>query len=503
MEATFTNAPPNKLTLGQRFSDALNPIVVKELRQAVQSRFVVTMLIVLLAIQLVTVGLYLIFSNQEAYDFTAGRSVFMLLLGIMLVVSLLFVPAYSAVRMVAERSDTDVDLLYITTIQPRSIIAGKLLAAAVLTGLIFSACLPFMTFTYFLRGIDLPSVFVLLALSYLVVQVCSLLALLMACLPLGRVVKVFLGLVVLGLIVSTFFVTIGGAFSLVQFGVGSTLDSWEFWKPTLTGLAIGGLLWGFVFILCVALITPPSANRALPIRRYLTLTGLLTGVGVLLWSYGSKSHAPVVVWLALLSSVLALSFFAAVCERDAPGPRVLRAVPSSGWSRLLAFLLFSGAANGLAWTSLSSAGTLGLGWMWRNSHSGYAEVETLQTVLTFCAGLLLYFYVYAVAGQLVRRVWLYWLPGKWTWAVSTILLGLGVMLPVLFGFFFYYSSGWWKWDKTGLFIGNPFVFGGSTRDKYYGVFALVFASIVTLLNLSWLRERWETFQPPSLERDEA
>jgi hypothetical protein len=191
MDATFTKTPPLKLSLGQRLSDALNPIVIKELRQAVQSRFVVTMLIVLLAIQLVAVGMYLIFSNPAAYDFTAGRTVFTILLSILLMVSLLFVPAYTAVRMIAERSDTDVDLLYITTIRPRSIIAGKVLAAAVLTGLIFSACLPFMTFTYFLRGIDLPTVFVLLVLSFLVVQGCSLLALLMACLPFGRVVRSF------------------------------------------------------------------------------------------------------------------------------------------------------------------------------------------------------------------------------------------------------------------------------------------------------------------------
>src|SRR5262245_59247262 len=137
MDARLTSLRPAKLPLFARLSDAVNPIVIKELRQAVPSRFVVTMLIVLLAIQLVAVGLYLIFSNPAAYDYTAGRTVFTILLGIMLIVSLIFVPAYSAVRMIAERSDTGVDLLYITTIKPRSIIAGKVLAAAVLTGLIF------------------------------------------------------------------------------------------------------------------------------------------------------------------------------------------------------------------------------------------------------------------------------------------------------------------------------------------------------------------------------
>jgi hypothetical protein len=489
---------PSKPSLAARFSDALNPIVVKELRQAVQSRFVVTMLVVLLAIQLGAVGLYLIFSNPTNYDFTAGRTVFTILLGILLVVSLLFVPAYTAVRMIAERSDTDVDLLYITTIQPRSIIAGKLLAAAVLTGLIFSACLPFMTFTYFLRGIDLPTVFVVLCLSFLVVQACSLLALLMACLPFGRVAKVFLGLFVLTQIFSAFFATLGGAVSLIQFGVGSTLDSWEFWKPALIGLSIATLLWGLVFVLCVALISPPSANRALPIRRYLSLAGILTGCGVMMLSYGSKSHPPIIVWQIILSSVLALSFLAAVCERETPGPRVLRAVPPTGIPHLLAFLLYSGAASGLAWTCVASAFTLGLGWIWRNSHGGYAEVEDLQTTLAFNTGMLIYVYAYAVSGALVRRVWLTWLQPKWTWVLSVILMGLGTLLPVMVGFFFYYGE-WASWEKKGLFIGNPFVFGNSELDKYYAGFALAFALIVTLLNLPWWRERWQAFRPPSAE----
>src|SRR5262245_47874559 len=125
MDATLTSSYPAKPSLTARLSDAINPIVIKELRQAVQSRFVVTMLIVLLTIQLIAVGLYLVFSNPSAYDFTAGRTVFAILLGILLIVSLIFVPAYTAVRMITERSETEVDLLFITTIKPRSIIAGK------------------------------------------------------------------------------------------------------------------------------------------------------------------------------------------------------------------------------------------------------------------------------------------------------------------------------------------------------------------------------------------
>jgi hypothetical protein len=301
---------------------------------------------------------------------------------------------------------------------------------------------------------------------------------------------------VLGLIISVFFATLGGAVSLVQFGVGSTLDSWEFWKPALLVLAVTALSWGLLWMVCVALITPPSANRARPLRVYLSFTEILTGLGVLMWSYGSKSQHPVLVWQVAWSCLLALSFLTAVCERETPGPRVLRAVPSGGVARLRAFLTFSGAASGLAWTCLASCFTLGLAWLWRNSHGGYSEVEDLQTALTFGAGMLLYFYAYAVSGALVRRGWLNWLQPQWTWTLSLILLGLGTFLPVLIGFFFYYGE-WGHWEKKGLVIGNPFVFGNSTHDSYYAGFAVAFALLVTLLNARWLRARWEAFQPPA------
>lgn len=499
MDATLTSNPAVNLPLAARFSDALNPIVLKELRQAVQSRFVVTMLMVLLAIQLVAVGLYLIFTNPEGYDFTAGRTVFTILLGILLIVSLSFVPTYTAVRMIAERSDTDVDLLYITTIKPRSIIAGKTAAAAVLTGLIFSACLPFMTFTYFLRGIDLPTIFVLLALSFLSVQMCSMTALLVACLPFGRVVKIFLGLFVLNNIIGMFFAVLGSAISMMQFGVGSSLNSWEFWQPALAVLTVALSLWGLVYVLCVALITPLSANRALPVRGYLTALGGLGGAGVLLWSFFAKSHIPITIWQTVFCSLLALSFFAAVSERDKPGKRVARAIPAHPIRRASTFLLFSGAASGLIWTLAASAFTLGLAWIWRRSHPTYGDVGALRTTIIFGAGLLLYFYVYAVAGALLRRVWLPWLHSKWTWMVSSVLLTLGTVLPVIGGFFFYNGAAWWSWGRSSLFIGNPFVFGNSAHDKYYAGFALAFAVIMTLLNARWLWTRWQEFQPPVTE----
>ena len=95
-------------------------------------------------------------------------------------------------------------LLFITTIKPRSIIVGKMLAAVMLTMMIFSACLPFLTFTYFLRGIDLPSMAVVLALGFVAVTLAAQVAIFIACLPVGRAFKFILGLIAFSQLVSGF-----------------------------------------------------------------------------------------------------------------------------------------------------------------------------------------------------------------------------------------------------------------------------------------------------------
>ena len=54
--------------------DAVNPIVVKELRQASQSRFVTAMLMTLLSIQLIALGIYLLFTRLLGVERVFGSA---------------------------------------------------------------------------------------------------------------------------------------------------------------------------------------------------------------------------------------------------------------------------------------------------------------------------------------------------------------------------------------------------------------------------------------------
>src|SRR5262245_6612744 len=97
----------------------VNPVVVKELRQSVRSWAVTGMLLLFLGVLFVTVLVLLINQSFEAsVDSHLGASVFQIFTGILTGASLLFIPLYVGVRLAAERQESNMDLLYITTLTP-------------------------------------------------------------------------------------------------------------------------------------------------------------------------------------------------------------------------------------------------------------------------------------------------------------------------------------------------------------------------------------------------
>src|SRR5262245_27481807 len=81
----------------QWIDDKINPIVVKELRQAVQSKFVVITLLLFLILQLLIVGIFLVVESGSrgmigSMEGQAGRQLFGILQTIMLATCMLFIP---------------------------------------------------------------------------------------------------------------------------------------------------------------------------------------------------------------------------------------------------------------------------------------------------------------------------------------------------------------------------------------------------------------------------
>jgi hypothetical protein len=477
-----------------RVSDWLNPIVVKELRQAVQSRFVVAALLILLAIQIVAVGIYLLTASDPTNNFDAGRTVFLILFGILLAISLLFVPLYSGVRLAAERSETNLDLLFITTIKPRSIVAGKLMAAVTLTVLVFSACLPFLTFTYFLRGIDLPSMLVALALGFTVVIVGSQMAIFVGCLPVSRGFKFMIGLVVLVVFIAAYFSAMAGVSAMIMRGVGSRVSSAEFWQWAGFFALVFVSLFGLFFVLSVALISPHSANRALPVRVYISAIWLIGGAAALLGSWMKATHDPLTFWQGAFNTLFGISLFVAVSERDWPGRRVLRAVPAPGPRRTLSFFFFSGSASGLLWTCTMIAATYGVCWLWWRLFPTTSGLHGLVEATRWFTVMCLYLFCYALSGALLRRHVLDRAGAEWTWMFSLALLIIGCVVPFLIGMMVFMGSAWWNTGFGKWLVGNPFVWDVEAhRDLYLSV-GIIWATLAVAFNLHWFIERSRAFR---------
>ena len=273
----------------------LNPVVVKELRQAVRNWFVVGVLLILLLILFVAMVMFVISESiGTTANPTLGRNIFQTFYAILTIGSMLFIPIYTGTRFAKEREDSNMDLMFITTLTPGQIIRGKILGGVILTALFYSVFMPFMSFCYLLRGVDLPSMFVVLAMSFIVVTALIHLSVCLACLPVSRNFKGGIG-------AATFFLSMSwvggmsfGGIAMIESGIGSKLASWDFWGPALTFVAGAGLFMRIFYVAAVALITPPSANRALPLRVNTTVCYLIAVTIPLLWDHFARDRKSVV-----------------------------------------------------------------------------------------------------------------------------------------------------------------------------------------------------------------
>ncbi|MEX0887654.1 MAG: hypothetical protein WD009_14575 [Phycisphaeraceae bacterium] len=485
--------------------DRLNPVVVKELRQAVRSRFVMVLLMVYLLVQLVMMGIYLLATDHTQASFYAGRTMFMFLEGVLLATCLLFVPGYVGFRLAAERSDINVDLVFITTIRPTSIIWGKFVSGLTLTVLLYSASAPFMVLTYLLRGIDIPSIALVLGLNLLVIFAATQFALLIGAMNATRVLKGILGIVMLGLLMATHGAVMGTSSGMIFFGVGGTLGTWDFWGPALGVLALGLGATGLFFFIAVAAIAPPSSNRALPVRVYTTGLWLVTLALAMTLSLNVTGEA-MSMWLVTAGFVLALLMVGAGSERDALGIRIRRLAPRRAVVRLPVFLWCSGAAAGLLWCGLLLALTVAVGLLWEVFAPPTALMHGLDEVTWAVAALGLYSLAYVLTAVTFRRLLLPRTVKTSVVAALTLMLAaLGTVIPPLIAFFFdpmrWYDTtqGWMLLNPMGAFV-DP-------DDTAYRNMALLVSGLwvvaMVLLNLRWLLGQWWQFRSDEASLEEA
>ncbi|HEY5232310.1 MAG TPA: hypothetical protein VIK35_02085 [Verrucomicrobiae bacterium] len=472
----------------------LNPIVIKELRQAVRSWAVTGMLLLFLIVLFITSLGFLVTQSFEVNEnMQLGGTMFSSFVVILAGASIFFIPLYVGVRVAAERQENNPDLLYVSTLSPARIIRGKFLCGAYMALLFFSACMPFMAFTNLLRGVDLPTVFFILSFLFLVVCATNQIAILFACIPASRPFKVLFALA--GFFASFWVVIplVTDSFEFMHSGVGTMMADRDFWIGVLTAVVIGLAATGLFFVLSVALISPPSANRARPVRIYLTVIWLLGGLLSLGWVWRMKEAQFILPWEIMTFVLMMFALLATISNSDQLSLRVRRTIPQSRLKRLVAFIFFNGAAGGLVWAAMILvatfllAGQITLAFPKSITVSG----ESGQWFATTMA----YAFAYALMALFIHRKFLSRHPPKLTGLIAVLLAAAWAIAPSIVLFFLNQLS--WK-SVEGLQLGNVFNVA-SLRDVNQRIYHLYFAfgwlQVMIVINAKWFVRQVKNFQP--------
>jgi hypothetical protein len=345
-----------------RVGDRLNPILVKEARQAMKSRqFVVTFSLLLIGGWLWTV-LFIAAGFPAIYYAPVGPGV---LRGYFLVLSipLLIVVPYAAFRSLAgEWEDGTFELLSITALSARQIVTGKLASAVLQMMVYYSALAPCIAFTYLLRGIDIVTVGLLLGYSFLASLLLSAFGLMMATVTRVRHWQVLLSVVlVMALLVFTFVWDMSFMMLLIE-GMPLPLDNSDFWIAHLCGLSfyIPAVL--LLLFIAAGQITFASENRSTPIRVLLLVPqALLVAWYVYYWR--RLGHEVVLYSLICMAAVYwTLVGSLLTGELANLSPRALRRLPQSFLGRMLFTWFNPGSATGYVFVVLNLAAIILVGY---------------------------------------------------------------------------------------------------------------------------------------------
>jgi len=386
--------------------------------------------------------------------------------------------------------------MFITTIRPRSIVWGKMLATALLAVLIYSACMPFMTLTWLMRGVDLPTIFLVIVLGFCMVLAMIQAAIFAASLTTNLGFRVLLGLGLLALVIFGMTAAIGWSMALIFEGV--PID-----EPGVYWRIIGPVVFNTACVIAllqacaIAMISPPSSNRAPAPRVTFTVVTLAQAVIMFAFAYVDNTYELLGAWAITHVVLIALCMAIAVCERERWGYRVARTIPRNPLGRLGAFFFFSGSAGGLAWAGLLVGFVLLVLLAGRATMPVSLSDEFVPTQIVI--GLGLFGYSYSMTALLIRR---YLLPRfirpEHTWSLVLVLLAIGSVLPMLPGYMVF-KGAMWDVDPGPLkywLATNPVALFVEPETRYAALFLVVpWALAVTVLAAPWIAGQIRRFGP--------
>ena len=475
--------------------DRMNPIVVKELRQGMQSRSFIVIVNLLLAALTVICVLAVMTNPDISVRADGGRFIYDFLQGVLFIACFVFVPMYVLIRLRSERDENSVDLFFTTTLKPKRIVQGKFFAGMALIGMLYSVCVPYMLFTYVLRGYDIPSMLLSLGFGLLVAIVVLTATIVVGCWSAPKALGVLVALAWAGLLGLVTYTMIRWSHSILEFGAQTYFAQPGFYAG-LTFYFVATFFAHKLFeSMAIGLISPPSSNRTLRLRIWasVSIVGLFV---VFLGCSGfiaSLSSAPFLVelyqitsvWMCLMLPLVMIMLFIAVCEPDGFSNRILLQRPRGGRAvfRPLTFLYTHGASSGVLWALFHAVGMISIyfcTYAWAQAYSsGHRFYTGNGTSWLFLIGL--FVLNYALLGKIVMRTFFPPTAAKHTWVAALCSLFALMMATLLISI----AIDPQHWDRSILWkFVAPFMADYDAGEVYtYLYFEIIWAAVVFVICL--------------------
>ena len=452
----------------QWVDDRLNPILVKEVRQALRSRYFWGTYALALAAACI-IGSFLLGMVDDPDEL--GRVFFGVVFFCLAASTMGLVPFQAFLAAGGSWDAERTNLLLLTSLTPRQIVTGRVLASLVQIGLLFLALLPFLGLGFLMPGVDLVAFAVIVVTTLLFGGFLSSVTIAASWLTGNRLLRVLLMTVIGGGLLWMVGIAVALATEMVRSPDMLADDEfkWAWSALVFHGAAVASL----AFAAACARIAHAEENRSRPLRLLvLGLVVLMHGGVYAVQSSGSGEDELPLITFAYLCFVLTVPMIGFLTEPERLGRRVWIDVPQK-WAALSAPIQ-PGSGNGFLYLLTLVGGMTALCAMFPPADTRDWLEEYVPGIITAASYLI-------IAVGLPTAPFARWTDRLWVRIVAVMSVPAfcmaALMLPALYGAIID------DWDLENFeHIGNPaYAMEYATRHANGVHPVLLLGVLVTLL----------------------
>jgi hypothetical protein len=278
---------------------------------------------------------------------------------------------------------------------------------------------------------------------------------------------------------------------IIYKGTGSRMYSSEFW---ITCAYIGGGIWlavGLLQRMAVALISPPTSNRMLPVRRYIFITWLITGIATSVYACKELDEDIMLVWFIPATMFISATLLFGLGESDKLSLRVKRTIPRARLARIIAFPFFNGPASSLVFSIILILLSIALIHLTAEL-IGPCYSSSFTNAITGTISFAFYSIAY---GLTALTIWRKFLSRRLRPAVigvlAILMIIIGAFLPSVVALITNSGSNW----RPAWYVGNIFTVWSWHRTSQHIIFSAFWAAVMVVINIKWIGRQFREFTP--------